>query len=79
MGDAMEYMPKEEREAAMAADPVPAFKAWLVANGHATDAELAEIEERLGAELDDAVQFAVDSPQPDASELYTDVYAEARP
>jgi pyruvate dehydrogenase E1 component alpha subunit len=76
MGDAMEYMPKEERKAAMAADPLPRYRQWLVDNGHATDDELAAIEAAIGAEIDDAVEFALASPFPDESELYTDVYAE---
>jgi pyruvate dehydrogenase E1 component alpha subunit len=76
LGDAMHYMPKEERAAAMAADPVPRYRAWLVAEGHATEEELAAREAAIVAEVDDAVQFALDSPPPDAAELWTDVYAE---
>jgi len=76
MGDSMGYMDKEERKAAMAADPVVAFRMWLVDNGHATAEQLAEIEEQLTAAIDDAVEFAMNSPFPDASELYTDVYGE---
>ena len=30
-------------------------------------------------EIDEAVQFALDSPYPDAAELYRDVYAEELP
>ncbi len=44
MGDAMEYMPKEERQAAMDADPVPRYRQWLIDNGHATDDELTALE-----------------------------------
>ena len=76
MGDAMEYMPKEERKAAMDADPVPRYRQWLLDGGHATEDELAAIDGRAAAAIDDAVQYALDSPQPDASELLTDVYAE---
>jgi acetoin:2,6-dichlorophenolindophenol oxidoreductase subunit alpha len=76
LGDDMGYQPKEERAAAMAADPVPRYRAWLVANGHATDEELSELEARVVAEVEDAVRFALESPPPDESELLTDVYAE---
>lgn len=76
MGDAMEYMPKEERKAAMAADPVLRYRGWLIEQGHASEDELAGIESSTTAEIDEAVQFALDSPQPELSELYTDVYAE---
>jgi pyruvate dehydrogenase E1 component alpha subunit len=76
LGDDMGYQPKEERAAAMAADPVPRYRAWLLAGGHATEDELAGIEARVVAEVDDAVQFALESPPPDLSELLTDVYGE---
>jgi pyruvate dehydrogenase E1 component alpha subunit len=76
MGDAMEYMPKEERKAAMAADPLPAFRAWLLENGHANESQLAEIEDQIKALVDDAVDFAMNSPEPPMDELYTDVYEE---
>ena len=70
-------MDKEERKAAMDADPVVLYREWLLANGHATEDQLAQIEEVVTAAIDDAVEFAVNSPFPDAAELYTDVYAEA--
>ena len=76
MGDAMEYMDKEERRRAMEDDPVPAFRAWLLDNGHADEATLAEMEETITAAIDDAVEFAMNSPFPDEAELYTDVYAD---
>jgi pyruvate dehydrogenase E1 component alpha subunit len=76
MGDAMEYMDKDERKAAMAADPVMVYRSWLAENGHATDSELGEIDEQIVAAIDDAVEFAMNSPYPDASELYTDVYGD---
>jgi TPP-dependent pyruvate/acetoin dehydrogenase alpha subunit len=76
LGDAMEYMPKEERKAAMAADPVPRYRAWLIEHGHATEDELAAIEATTTLAIDEAVAFALESPEPDASELYTDIYAE---
>jgi pyruvate dehydrogenase E1 component alpha subunit len=71
----MAYMPAEEREAALAADPVPAFRRWLVDQGHFTAAQLGEVEERVEAEIDDAVAYALASPPPPASELFEDVYA----
>jgi pyruvate dehydrogenase E1 component alpha subunit len=75
MGDAMEYMPKEERQAAMAADPLPRYRQWLIDNGHASEDGLAAIEHQVNADIDEAVEFALASPIPDESELYTDVFA----
>ncbi|HTF54729.1 MAG TPA: thiamine pyrophosphate-dependent dehydrogenase E1 component subunit alpha [Pseudonocardia sp.] len=77
--DQMEYMPKEEMQAALANDPVPAYRARLVAEGIATEDELAALEAEVKAEVTDAVEFALASPPPDPAETYTDVYAEAVP
>ena len=60
----------------MAKDPVPAFRTWLVQNGHATDAELAALESAIEKQLDEAVEFALSSAEPDVAELRRDVFAE---
>src|SRR5205807_3821934 len=72
VGDTMEYLPHEELEAAVAADPVPRFRTWMLANGF-DEAELAGIESAIDTEIDDAVEFAQNSPPPDADELTRDV------
>ena len=77
-GDQMPYMDQEEYQAALAADPLPRFRAMLLEAGHATEEDLATIEKEAGAEADDAVEFAFASPPPDLSELFEDVYAEVR-
>lgn len=79
LGDPMDYIPPGELAAAVEADPVPAFRAALLARGDADEATLAAIEARIEAEIDDARDFALESPMPDASELLTDVYAEVLP
>lgn len=75
-GDADAYMDKAEKAAAMEHDPVPALRASLIAQGHATEAELGALEAAIDAEIDAAVQFAFDSPYPELIELRRDVYAE---
>ncbi len=74
-GDADTYMGKGEREAAMARDPVPAFRAWLIANAHASEAQLATLEAGIERKIDEAVQFALSSPNPETVELRRDVFA----
>ena len=76
-GDADNYMDKAQKQAAIAADPVPAYRASLIAQGIATEEQLAAIEAEHDAALDAAVQFALASPLPDLGELTTDVYGEA--
>jgi pyruvate dehydrogenase E1 component alpha subunit len=74
-GDAGAYMDKEEYAAAVAADPVPAFRAWLVDQGMASEEDLATLEKRIDEALEEAYAAAVASPDPDLSELQLDVYA----
>jgi pyruvate dehydrogenase E1 component alpha subunit len=78
-GDADSYMQKGEKEAAMARDPVPAFRAWLISNGHASEADLAAMEAGIEREIEVAVQFALSSPNPDLAELRRDVFADEMP
>jgi pyruvate dehydrogenase E1 component alpha subunit len=75
-GDMDGYMQKGEKDAAMAKDPVPAFRTWLIQNGHANEAELAGIESSIENELNAAVDFALSSANPDVAELRRDVFAE---
>jgi TPP-dependent pyruvate/acetoin dehydrogenase alpha subunit len=74
-GDMDGYMKKGEKDEAMARDPVPAWRNWLLQNGHAAESDLQQIEAANQRELDAAVEFALGSPEPDLSELTTDVFA----
>jgi pyruvate dehydrogenase E1 component alpha subunit len=74
-GDMDGYMDKAEKAAAMAKDPVPAFRQWLIDNKHSTEADLAAMEAAIEKEIDEAVEFAKASPFPDVAELRRDVFA----
>lgn len=76
-GDKGGYIPKEEMDEAIANDPYPRFRAKLVADRIATEEDLAGIEADCEAALDDAVEFALNSPFPGAEEASTDVYGAA--
>ena len=67
------------KAAAWAADPVPRFRAKLIADGVAAEAELAEIEAGIEAQIDAAVAFALASPYPEPDDLRRDVFAEEIP
>src|SRR5687768_270074 len=69
------YRPPEERDADAARDPVTTFPRWLVAEGHATEAEIARIQEEVDAEVLAATDDALAQPQPDASTVYYGVYS----
>jgi 2-oxoisovalerate dehydrogenase E1 component len=69
------YRPPEEREADAARDPVAVFPRWLVAEGHATEAELAQIQEAVDAEVLAATDDALAQPQPGPETVYDYVYS----
>ena len=75
-GDPGAYIPKEEYAAALARDPMPACRAAVLQTGAASEAELAEIDSQITADLDDALKFAIDSSVPELGEIDRDIYAE---
>ncbi len=70
------YRTKEEVEEAKQKDPIRIFIDRLKEHDLLTDEELNAIDERVHAEVEDAAQFADQSPEPGPEELYTDVYAQ---
>jgi 2-oxoisovalerate dehydrogenase E1 component len=73
--DEVFYRPAEEREAEAARDPITQFPKWLVAQGHATEAELARIAEEIDAQVLAATDDALAQPQPGADTVYDFVYS----
>ncbi|MFM9107202.1 MAG: thiamine pyrophosphate-dependent enzyme [Chloroflexota bacterium] len=67
------YRAKEEVSEARKHDPINRYEHRLLEMGVATEADLEEIRAEAKAVADDAVKFAEESPEPDLSELYTDV------
>ena len=57
-------------------DPVKSLEARLIADQVASPEEIEEIKDRIKVEIDEAAQFAEESPFPDPSELFTDNYME---
>ena len=76
-GDADRYMDKATKADWVAKDPYPIFRAKLIADGSATEEQLAGFEAAADAEIEDAVAYALDQPFPGIEELSTDVYGEA--
>ena len=77
MSDPAKYRSKDEvDEVKKTRDPIDHVK-MLLAAAKATEDELKAIDAEIKAIVAAAVQFAQESPEPDPSELYTDVYVEA--
>ncbi len=76
MSDPAKYRTKEELERYKAKDPLGVVKHAIVQNNYADDAWFEEIDKKVKAIVDEAVKFAEESPWPDPSELYHDVYVQ---
>ena len=70
------YRTKEEIEVWREADPIGRFESELLATKRLSRAELALIEKAAQQQIDDALEFAKASPDPDPAQLTRDVYAE---
>lgn len=77
MSDPQKYRTKEEVESYKAKDPIEIVKQAIEKNGYADEKWFEEIAAKIKAQVDEAVQFAEESPWPEASELYTDVYVQS--
>jgi pyruvate dehydrogenase E1 component alpha subunit len=71
------YRTKEEINEWRQRDPIGLLERRLLEAGAATDDQIAEFQKEARAQVDDAVKFAEESPEPALEELYTDVYADA--
>lgn len=74
-GDRMRYIPKEQLDAALAADPVPRFRKTLLASGVCTEQELAAIDENALATVESALETVTAAEPATIDELDRDVYA----
>ena len=79
MSDPAKYRSKEEVEEYKAQDPLEKVRKTLIETGWYTESDLEAWEEKIMQVVLDAVEFAENSPYPDESELYTDVYMEEYP
>ncbi len=69
------YGNRDEYEAARARDPLPRFRAHLLRESVLDEAGADDIAASAAAEMDDAVQFALNSPFPAPEEALNYVYA----
>ena len=74
-GDPADYKPSEQQEAWLAKDPIPRFRSHLIDKEKIASKTVLEIEERVNAMIEAAVEFAKNSPDPDPSGLLEAVYA----
>ena len=78
MSDPAKYRTKQEvTEMREKHDPITNLGAVILQGGHATEETLKEIDRDVRASVVEAARFAEESPEPDPSELFTDVLVES--
>lgn len=74
MSDPAKYRSKEEVEDYKEnRDPINQFKKYLEKEGIANEAAFKKIEDEVKAIVNEAAEFAKESPEPDVTELWTDI------
>jgi pyruvate dehydrogenase E1 component alpha subunit len=77
MGDPERYRQKEEVEKWQEEDPIGIYHRELLKEKIASKEELDDLEMKVEAEVQDAVEFAEASPEPAPEELFTHIYADS--
>ena len=73
--DPKAYRTREEEKSWRERDAIVAFSGKMQEKNVLTEKEVKNIEEEVIKEIEEAVEFAINSPFPEQEELYTDVYA----
>ncbi|MHB9093266.1 MAG: thiamine pyrophosphate-dependent dehydrogenase E1 component subunit alpha [Eubacteriales bacterium] len=73
-GDPAPYRTAEEVEEKKKEDPIPRFEAFLLEQGLASETYFTDVRSSVLKRLDEAVEFALNSPFPSESEALKNVY-----
>jgi pyruvate dehydrogenase E1 component alpha subunit len=74
MSDPAKYRTREEvQDIREHRDPIELLRARLLKEGRVSEDDLKEIDREVRARVNEAAEFAQSDPEPDPSELYTDV------
>ena len=76
MSDPAKYRTREEVQKMRAQrDPIEAVRTLLISEEHATDEEIKTIDKEIKEIINACAEYAKDSPEVSAEELWTDIYA----
>ncbi|MDG3042830.1 pyruvate dehydrogenase (acetyl-transferring) E1 component subunit alpha [Roseicyclus marinus] len=80
MSDPAKYRTREEvQEMREKRDAIEHVRQMLLTGGHASEDDLKKIDKEIKDIVNEAAEFSKESPEPDLSELWTDIYADAAP
>jgi pyruvate dehydrogenase E1 component alpha subunit len=74
MSDPAKYRTKEEVDGYKMHDPIELLRSKLIQQNHIDEDQIKEIEKRVKSVVQEAVDFAQISSEPNENELYTDIY-----
>ena len=78
MSDPAKYRTREEvQKMRDERDPIEQVRDMLLTGKHATEEDLKAIDKEIKGVVNESAEFAKESPEPDLSELWTDIYADA--
>jgi len=76
MSDPAKYRTREEvQKIREERDAIEHVRELILQGKHATDDDLKAIDRDIKAIVNEAAEFSRESPEPDVSELWTDIYA----
>ncbi len=75
MADPVAYRETAEVDEWRVGDPIEQFKAFARGEGLITDDEFAEIDAEVATTIEEAIQFALNSPEPDMDTLFDNIYS----
>lgn len=76
LADPDELRSKQEKEAWINRDPIKKLKSYIVDNYIADEKELNLVNQKVKSIIDDAINFALESPDPKVEDLYKYLFAE---
>ena len=76
VGDPSNYRNNEEVQKNRARDPIDKFRDDCIEAGKIDDEDIALVAEQIDLLVREAREFAEQSPEPTAEDLYTHIYAE---
>lgn len=74
MSDPAKYRSVAEHEVWKARDPIPNFAKRLIEEGITTSEQLEGVQTKAREVVQEAVQFAEESPWPEDEEVFNDIY-----
>jgi pyruvate dehydrogenase E1 component alpha subunit len=71
-----DYRNKDERESWLKRDPIEIFTRYLMTSGIAKESDILDMKKQINEEVEEARKFADESPMPDPSIAFKDLYTE---